>query len=91
MESGPSDLGYDDASNTTFYKIHYSPIIKLNAEGQLDRIYYNNQVRSRAMTKNVDDTKDFYAAMKLFDDLLYSKEYLLHCKLNDGEYFKKLN
>ena len=25
---GFSDVGYDDASNTTFYKIHHVPIIK---------------------------------------------------------------
>ena len=82
---GFSDLGYDEASNTTFYKIRYSPNIELNSEGEMIKINYNNQVRSRAMTKNVDDTKDFYSAMKLYDNLLYSNEYMLDYKLKEGE------
>ena len=51
----------------------------------MNKINYNNQVRSRVMTKNVDDTKDFYAAMKLYDNLLYSNEYMLDYKLKEGE------
>ena len=54
-------------------------------EGEMNKINYNNQVRSRVMTKNVDDTKDFYAAMKLYDNLLYSNEYMLYYKLKEGK------
>ena len=64
------------------YKVLFS---RLNDDGEVKCIHYNNQVRSRAMTKDVDETKDFYAAMKLYDNLLYSDKYMLHYKLKDGE------
>jgi len=80
-----SDLGYDDTADTTFYKVYYSPTLKLNEQGSLDRVYYNNQSRSRIMTSGPDETKAYYKALKLWDDLLYSKDFIIQTKLDDGE------
>ena len=36
------------------------------------------------MIANPDETKNHYKAMKLLDDLAYSKEFLIEYKLNNG-------
>ena len=37
------------------------------------------------MIANPDETKNHYKAMKLLDDLAYSKEFLIEYKLNNGD------
>ena len=75
-----SDLGYDEVSKTSFYKIRFTPTIKLNSEGEIEQIYYNNQVRARILFD-----KDLYKALKIFDNFMYSKEFLLDYKLENGD------
>ena len=60
-------------------------IPRLNNEGSVEKIFYNNQSRSRIMMGNADDTKHHYQAMKLLDDLAYRKDFLIECKLSNGK------
>ena len=60
-------------------------ISRLNNEGSVEKIFYNNQSRSRIMVGNADDTKHHYQAMKLLDDLAYRKDFLIECKLRNGK------
>ena len=38
------------------------------------------------MTTNADETKSLYKALKLFNNLAYSKDFLLEIKLENGKY-----
>ena len=37
------------------------------------------------MMNDTDQTFEFYAALKLFDELAYSRDFLIECKLADGK------
>lgn len=83
-----SDLGYDSSVDTSFYKVRKTPVFNLNARGQVVHVLYNNQVRSRIHPFSAGDaekTKDFYKALALFDQLCYSKEFMIEYKLKDGD------
>ena len=51
----------------------------------MEKTFYNNQVRSRIMYSNADVMKSHYEAMKLFDTLAYSKEFLIEYKMKEGK------
>ena len=57
---------------------------RLKDDGTIEKTFYNNQVRSRIMIANADETKNHYKAMKLVDDLAYSKDFLIEYKLSNG-------
>ena len=42
------------------------------------------------MIANADETKNHYKAMKLLDDLAYSKDFLIEYKLNNGNQIHSL-
>lgn len=58
---------------------------RLNEDGNMQRIYYSNQQRSRILTQDPDQTKALYQALKLFDDLMNSTDFYISYKLADGE------
>ena len=56
----------------------------LDADGNVSQIFYNNQVRSRILKlTDPDETRNFYTAMKLFDDL--AMKFKIEQKLKVGE------
>ena len=56
----------------------------LDDEGNVCQIFYNNQVRSRILKlADPDETRDYYNAMKLFDDL--AMKFKIEQKLKVGE------
>ena len=59
-------------------------IKSLDDEGNVCQIFYNNQVRSRILKlADPDETRDYYNAMKLFDDL--AMKFKIEQKLKVGE------
>jgi gamma-butyrobetaine dioxygenase len=58
---------------------------RLDKHGEVEQVFYNNQVRSRALTLEVDEMKATYDAMKTLDNLFYSDKYMLNYKLQDGD------
>ena len=59
---------------------------RLNDSGNIVKTCYNNQVRSRIMISNPDETKAHYEAQKLFNNFAYSKKFLLEYKLKNGKF-----
>ena len=65
----------------------YFLLIRLDENGEINRISYSNQVRDSFMTTLApEDVKQFYKALLLMDKLLY--ENVLHYKLNAGKYYE---
>ena len=52
-------------------------------DGNISQVFYNNQVRSRILKFNVDETKDYYNAIKLFDDI--AMKFKIEHKLESGK------
>ena len=64
---------------------------RLNDIGEVEKIFYNNQSRSRIMiSSDADETKMHYQAMKLLDSLAYTKKFLIETKLNDGNFWNQI-
>ena len=63
---------------------------RLNDSGNIVKTCYNNQVRSRIMISNPDETKAHYEAQKLFNNFAYSKKFLLEYKLKNGKFYSYL-
>ena len=62
-----------------------------NDIGEVEKIFYNNQSRSRIMiSPDADETKMHYQAMKLLDSLAYTKKFLIETKLNDGNFWNQI-
>ena len=56
-------------------------------DGNISQVFYNNQVRSRILKFNVDETKDYYNAIKLFDDI--AMKFKIEHKLESGKKLPK--
>ena len=56
-------------------------------DGNISQVFYNNQVRSRILKFNVDETKDYYNAIKLFDDI--AMKFKIEHKLESGKKLSK--
>ena len=59
-------------------------IFRLDDEGAVQSVNYNNQMRSQFLNIPVDKVQQLYNALKLFDDLCYDNEYLINLKLKPG-------
>ena len=59
-------------------------IFRLDDEGTVQSVNYNNQMRSQFLNIPVDKVQQLYNALKLFDDLCYDNEYLINLKLKPG-------
>lgn len=58
-------------------------MIRLDQDGKVYQIFYNNQVRSRVLKYDLEETQDYYKAMKLFEDL--SMKFRIEQKLESGK------
>ncbi len=65
----------------TFLYNHY----RLNQEGSVERIVYNNPVRDTFLTVQMEKVNALYKALCLFDALLYNPENHVRMKLNPGK------
>ena len=61
--------------------------LRLDDEGTIQSVSYNNQMRSQFLNLPLDKVQPLYNALKLFDDLCYDDEYLINLKLKPGNMF----
>jgi len=63
---------------------HFGPLIELRSDGQLHRVRFHNRSDQVAVT-DPDSLSRYYAARRLFADLIWSDEMILRFKLEPGE------
>ncbi|XP_042881672.1 gamma-butyrobetaine dioxygenase-like isoform X1 [Penaeus japonicus] len=66
-----------------FYKISRHPILTLNSNKEVCRVSVNNAVRDSYLDLPAHRVKEFYSAMKLFNDILYDNS--LSFKMDTGD------
>ncbi|XP_063612454.1 gamma-butyrobetaine dioxygenase-like isoform X1 [Penaeus indicus] len=66
-----------------FYKISRHPILTLDSNNDVCRVSLNNAVRDSFLDLPAQKVKGFYAAMKLFNDILYDNS--LAFKMDSGD------
>ena len=57
---------------------------RLNDNGEIDQINYNNQIRDTIQNLPADQVVQVYKAMKAYDDLLYHEKNAITYKLKPG-------
>jgi len=84
-DAGVLDVDADTEISGKFHKRHSVPTFKLDAEGKVVQVSFNNQVRSSQIFGDVDLTKKMYRALKLFNTLCYDDDFMVSYKLNEGD------
>lgn len=61
------------------------PILRLNSEGQVGQVIFNNALRSPSIAMKPEKMKQFYRALKMFNHFCYEKENLLNLVIKKGD------
>ena len=76
----------DDAENSgKFHKRNSAPTFQLDGNGHVTKVMFSNQIRSSELSGDADLTKALYRALKLFNSLCYSQQFMVKYKLNEGD------
>lgn len=81
------DIGVGAEEGTGhFHKMTAKPTLELDYKGELIRVNYHNFGRDSVLqvTSN-EDARAVYAALKLFDRIMYEDRHIVHYKLKEGE------
>ncbi|XP_071481263.1 gamma-butyrobetaine dioxygenase-like [Diadema antillarum] len=71
-----------------FIPYHYQfakPVILLDERGEFKYLSFNNGVRAPYINCPVEDVKQFYRSLKLFESKIVSKENMIEIKLREGD------
>ena len=63
-------------------------IYRLDEQGNVQRVNYNNQVRDQYPVTSMDETHKLYKALKCFNDIAYDKKVMIKHKLRPGKNFQ---
>ncbi|XP_064619881.1 gamma-butyrobetaine dioxygenase-like [Lineus longissimus] len=75
------DMGVDYYK---YHKIHRHPIIKLDYEGNVLGIHYNNQVRDSFLNIPLEKVQPLYEGMKMLDEIMYDPKNRVDLTLKEG-------
>ncbi|XP_033104009.1 gamma-butyrobetaine dioxygenase-like [Anneissia japonica] len=77
--------GLHKSSKADYVLCDWKPIIRLNQEGEIQKIAFNNTTRGAWMSVGPDKIKTIYRAIKIFNSALTKKENLISFALQQGE------
>ena len=84
-DAGVLDVDDDTENSGKFHKRNSAPTFHLDIQGQVAQVMFNNQVRSSQLSGDADLTKALYRALKLFNSLCYSQQFMVKYKMNEGD------
>ena len=84
-DAGVLDMDADTENSGKFHKRNSFPTFRLDQSGQVTQVAFNNQVRSSQLSGDADLTKALYRALKLFNSLCYSEQFMVKYKMNEGD------
>jgi len=77
------NIGKDD--NHDIYNLTRKLVFELDPNGKLENINFSHQTRDSYMDLEIEEVQKMYTAIKKFNDILYSRENLIHVQLQSGD------
>lgn len=84
-DAGVLDTDEDTEKSGKFHKRNTMPTFLLDSQGKVKQVAFNNQVRSSQPSGDANLTLALYRALKIFNNLCYSEEFLVKYKLKEGD------